>query len=83
MKIKKHILFLLSIALVILSLPSLSEACPKCFASTTKQVLNAYYVSIAFMAVIPFGIIGSVLMWIYRQRRRQHTVDENLPPSSI
>jgi uncharacterized membrane protein len=40
-------------------------------------VLNAYYASIAFMSLIPLGIIGAVLTWIYRQthprRKKQKT----------
>lgn len=56
---------------VFLLLPAVIEACPKCFASTGKQVLNAYYVSIAFMSLIPLGIIGAVLTWIYRQTHSQ------------
>ena len=56
---------------VFLLLPEIADACPRCFASTGKQVLNAYYVSIAFMSLIPLGIIGAVLAWIYRQTRPQ------------
>lgn len=51
-------------------LPSSTTACPKCFGASAKQVLNAYYVSIAFMALIPVGIIGAILTWIHRQSRR-------------
>jgi hypothetical protein len=67
-KLMKRFLQLLGIAVFLLFLlPAVSEACPKCFAATGKQALNAYYVSIAFMSLIPFGIIGAVLTWIYRQ----------------
>jgi hypothetical protein len=60
------------IVFVLLLLPTVGEACPKCFAATGKQVLNAYYVSIAFMALVPFSIIGAILAWIYRQTHPRH-----------
>jgi hypothetical protein len=66
---RKHDLLALGIMLGLFLWPALGEACPKCFAATGKQILNAYYVSIAFMALIPFGIVGAVLSWIYRQNR--------------
>lgn len=66
---RKKICYLLSVEItfVVFLLPTVVEACPKCFAATGKQVLNAYYVSIAFMSFIPLAMIGAVLTWIYRQ----------------
>lgn len=58
------------IVVVLFLFPNSSAACPKCFAATSKQVLNAYYVSVAFLALIPFGIIGAILTWLHRQSRR-------------
>jgi hypothetical protein len=80
MSMKKCILLNYGLAVLFLLWPDISAACPKCFASTAKQVLNAYYVSIAFMVLIPFGIIGSILAWIHRQHRRArcHAPDENV-----
>lgn len=65
---------LLGIVLVLFMFPNSSGACPKCFAATAKQVLNAYYVSVAFMSLIPFGIIGVILAWLRRQSRQ--TIDK-------
>ena len=53
-----------------------SLACPKCFASTSHQVLNAYYVSIDFFVLIPAGIIGALALWISRQAQSQRNLDK-------
>jgi hypothetical protein len=67
MRIKNWHQLSVGIVFVLLLFPTIGDACPKCFAATGKQVLNAYYASIAFMSLIPLGIIGAVLTWIYRQ----------------
>jgi predicted lysophospholipase L1 biosynthesis ABC-type transport system permease subunit len=69
MRIKSS-LFAIGMMVGLFFLPDISVACPKCFGASAQQVLNAYYVSIAFMALIPVGIIGGVLTWIHRQSRR-------------
>ncbi|MCG3121308.1 MAG: hypothetical protein ALAOOOJD_04347 [bacterium] len=61
---------LLGIVLMLFIFPNSSGACPKCFAATAKPVLNAYYVSIAFMSLIPVGIVGAILTWLHRQNRQ-------------
>jgi hypothetical protein len=76
----KRVWQFLGIAVFLLLLPAVIEACPKCFAATGKQVLNAYYVSIAFMSLIPLGIIGAVLTWIYRQSHSQRMKDKTPAP---
>jgi hypothetical protein len=41
-------------------------------ASTSKPVLDAYYLSVAFMSLLPLGMIGSIVAWArYRIRRAQ------------
>jgi hypothetical protein len=67
----KRFLQWLGIPVFPLLLPGMADACPKCFASTGKQVLDAYYLSIAFMSLIPLGIVGAILTWIYCQTRTQ------------
>jgi hypothetical protein len=51
------------------------EACPQCFVSSDNQVLNAYYVSVLFMALVPFGIVGSILAWLFIQKRRKDAAE--------
>jgi hypothetical protein len=67
---------MLVIAGMLFLFPDAISACPKCFAAIGKQVLNAYYVSIAFMMFIPFGIVGGIVIWLYRTRRK---IDQDSP----
>lgn len=53
-----------------------SAACPRCFAAASKNVLNAYYVSIAFFVLIPAGIIGALVLWISRHASSQRNFEE-------
>jgi hypothetical protein len=68
----RHRLLAGGILIVFLLIPAFGQACPKCFASTSKQVLHAYYISIAFMGLIPFGIVGSILGWLLFKQRQIH-----------
>ena len=79
MRMRKLSLLIVGLTVVLLFLPSLGAACPKCFAAAGQKVLNAYYVSIAFLGLIPFGIIGTILVWIHRQTRgRQPIYEESI-----
>jgi len=60
---------LISIA-VMLFLTTAAHACPNCFASSKAQALQAYYVSIAFMALIPFGMVAGLVLWLRGKIRR-------------
>jgi hypothetical protein len=33
-------------------------------------VLYAYYVSALFLVLVPFGIVGSILAWLFIQNRK-------------
>jgi hypothetical protein len=71
----RYNLLILAGALALMFVPTLGQACPKCFASTSPHVLYAYYVSVAFMALLPLGIVGSIVTWLHfqkRQVRRDH-----------
>ncbi len=58
------------IAAVLLLVPTLLQACPQCFETADNQVLYAYYLSALFMILIPVGIVGSILAWLFVQNRR-------------
>lgn len=76
------------VALLLVS-PNVSDACPKCLASTDKPVLTAYYASFAMMSLLPVGIVSSVLGWIYFRNHRarwsvqRYGIDEEATPASI
>lgn len=57
-------------AFVIVSLlANAAHACPNCFASSKSQALEAYYVSILFMALIPFGMVAALFFWLRHRLR--------------
>lgn len=62
-------------------LAATAEACPNCFASSNTQALQAYYVSIAFMALIPFGLVAGIVLWLRRQQQA-HERSAMLPSDS-
>lgn len=80
---------MMGIVALIFVIPALSDACPKCLASTGKPVLTAYYVSFAMMSLLPVGIVSSVLGWIYFRNHRgrrsvqRYGIDEEATPASI
>ena len=70
MRIVRYRPIILGIVGVTLLVPSAVQACPKCFESTPSQVLRAYYVGALLLSMMPFGIIGSILAWLYLHQRR-------------
>ncbi len=71
MTIARDALLVLGIVVTILLIPSTVGACPKCFGSTDSHVLHTYYLSALFLSAIPFGIIGSILAWLFLQHKQQ------------
>lgn len=65
----RYRLLAIGIGVVLLLVPTAGQACPKCLASADRQVLHAYYVSFLFMTLIPFGFVGSILAWLFLQKR--------------
>ena len=70
MTIAQYRLLILGIGAAILLVPTAVGACPKCFGLTDQHVLHTYYFSVLFLSAIPFGIIGSILAWLYLHKRR-------------
>jgi amino acid transporter len=58
-----------------------AHACPSCFASSKTSALQAYYVSIGFMALLPLAMIGAAFVWL-RRKQRQFEREREFPPSS-
>lgn len=81
------------VIMVLLFLVSNSaQACPNCFASTTKKVLQTYYVSAIFLSLLPFGVLAFISIWIFRYKRHLSGTKSSLadsqsrrqyPPSEI
>jgi hypothetical protein len=68
--IGKYKLLSLATLLIFLLLPTIGQPCPKCFASTSKQVLNTYYFTSLILIFIPIAIVGSILAWIFFKIRK-------------
>lgn len=69
MKIERSGLLILGTVAGLFLAPTVGQTCPKCFASSDTSVLHAYYISILFMTLIPFGIVGSILAWVFFRMR--------------
>ncbi len=67
----KPISFISALTASVLCLASATHACPSCFASSKAQALQAYYASVVFMALLPFGLVAGVLFWL-RKRLQQN-----------
>jgi hypothetical protein len=55
---------------LVTSLPRIALACPVCFSNGNPRVLQAYYISVAFMSALPLALIGGVAWWLYTSARR-------------
>ncbi len=55
------------IGMLIALLPRLACACPACFAASSERVLPSYYLTGAFMTLVPVVIVGLLARWL-RQR---------------
>jgi len=52
----------LLVAAVLAASPLAALACPNCYASSDTRVLHTYYLSAFLLTLLPFAIIGSILM---------------------
>ena len=63
----------LPLALVVLLLPDVSEACAVCFQAKSEESRQAFIWTTAFLTVLPLAMIGSFAGWLryrFRQLRR-------------
>ena len=59
----------ISLFLSIFHLPRAAYACAVCF-SGTEESLQAYYITTAFLTLLPVFMLASIGYWIYRKHRR-------------
>jgi hypothetical protein len=48
--------------------PALAAACPACFSAVNERVLETYYLTAAFMSVLPLVIAAAFALWLRRHR---------------
>jgi membrane protein DedA with SNARE-associated domain len=61
---------LMKIVAALLSFSAFAGACPNCFVASNRQTLYTYYLSAIFLSAMPFAIIGAILAWLYRHKRK-------------
>lgn len=67
MKIVAAMLVTFAIAL----LPSIAAACPACFGASDARTISAYYASTVLLSLMPFALIGGVILGVYLMRNRE------------
>ena len=58
----------ISLVLSIFHLPSTAFSCAVCF-SGTEESLQAYYITTAFLTLLPVLMVASIGYWIYRKHK--------------
>ena len=57
-------------ALVAMLLPSVALACPNCYAASGSRTILAYYASTMLLTIMPFALIGGVILGVFLMRNR-------------
>ena len=58
----------ISLVLSIFHLPGTAFSCAVCF-SGTEESLQAYYITTAFLTLLPVLMVASIGYWIYRKHK--------------
>ena len=72
---------------VFLQSPLAAVACPNCYASSDTHVLHTYYFSAFMLTLLPFVIVGGILLVAKSLRRQappyrgERAADENAVPA--
>ncbi len=51
-------------------LPSIAAACPACFGASDARTISAYYASTMLLSLMPFALIGGVILGVILMRNR-------------
>ena len=60
------------LALAAMLMPSVALACPNCYAASGRRALLAYYASTMLLSLMPFALIGGVILAVFLMRNRDH-----------
>ena len=58
------------LALAAVLLPSVALACPNCYAASSQRTILAYYASTMLLTLMPFALIGGVILGVFLMRNR-------------
>ena len=59
--------------------PSVAAACPACFGASNARTISAYYASTMLLSLMPFLLIGGVVLGVFLMRNRPSTPE--IPPT--
>ncbi|HLI82207.1 MAG TPA: hypothetical protein VKV03_19605 [Candidatus Binataceae bacterium] len=57
-------------------LPGIAAACPACFAASGARTISAYYASTMLLSLMPFALLGGVVLAAYLMRNRPAGVED-------
>lgn len=63
-------------ALAVTLHPAAALACPACYAALGSRLLETYYLSTAFLSLLPFAVVATLLGVARRLHRRSRAVAE-------
>lgn len=52
-------------------------ACPVCFQAQNEENRIAFIVTTVFLSLLPFGLVGGLILWV-RRRARQVAAEESV-----
>jgi len=55
-------------AIAIALAPAIAAACPACFGASSARTIAAYYASTMLLSLMPFALIGGVILAAYLMR---------------
>jgi hypothetical protein len=65
------------LALAAMLLPSVALACANCYAASSKQTILAYYASTMLLSLMPFALIGGVIVAVLVMRNRAPSTEDS------
>jgi hypothetical protein len=57
-------------------MPRVAAACPACFAASNARTVSAYYASTMLLSLMPFALIGGVVLAAYLMRNGSSEASE-------
>jgi hypothetical protein len=57
-------------AIAIAFAPSIAAACATCFGASSARTIAAYYASTMLLSLMPFALIGGIILAAYLMRNR-------------
>lgn len=59
----------LALTFVVTLAPNVAFACPVCFSTVNDANRLAYLLTAVFLTLLPFVVVGGILLWVVRRAR--------------